>query len=152
MGGADIGSSQHSPPAVIPERGQVTEDSSESPSKEGWAVLHVDVAGSNFAHDARHVAPHSAAGAVDACALAGNADVLAREASRHHVNTASPRSAVKTAHVRPNRERSEGSIVLSLRQNLCGVGITFNCADGSPSEDVSPEDAATGPGEQREFA
>jgi hypothetical protein len=56
---ANVGRSQHSPPAVIPERGQVTEDSSESPSKQGWAVFHEDEAGSNFAHDARHVCPHA---------------------------------------------------------------------------------------------
>lgn len=151
MRGANIRSSQHCPPAVIPERGQVTEDSSESPSNESWAVFHVDEAGSNLAHDARHVGPHAAAGAVNACAFAGNADVLAREASRNHVNNASPRPAVKTAHVRPNRERSEGSIVLSLRQNLCGVGITFNCADGSPPEQVAAKNSSTRASEQSQL-
>jgi hypothetical protein len=59
VGGTNVGSSQHCPAAVIPERGQVTEDSSESPSKQGWAVFHEDETGSNFAHDARHVRPHS---------------------------------------------------------------------------------------------
>jgi hypothetical protein len=56
---SNVGSSQHSPPAVIPERGQITEDSSESPSKERWAVFHEDEAGSNLANDARHVGPHA---------------------------------------------------------------------------------------------
>ena len=77
--GTNIASSQHCPPAVIPERGQVTEDSPKSSSKEGWAVLHEDVAGSNLANDPRHVPPHSAAGSVNAGSLAGNADVLTRE-------------------------------------------------------------------------
>jgi len=81
MRGTNIASSQHSPATVIPERGQITEDSPKSSSKEGWAVLHEDVAGSNLANDPRHVPPHSAAGSVDARSLAGDADVLAREAS-----------------------------------------------------------------------
>ncbi|MBB1617253.1 hypothetical protein A9978_32865 [Pseudomonas sp. UMC65] len=32
---------------------------------------------------------------------------------------------------------------MSLRQNLCGVGITFNGADGAPSEEVAAEYSAT---------
>jgi hypothetical protein len=56
---SNVGSSQHCPAAVIPERGQVIEDSSESPSNEGWAVFHEDETGSNLAHDPRHVCPHS---------------------------------------------------------------------------------------------
>ncbi len=143
VGGANVGSSQHCPPAVIPERGQITEHSSESPSNESWAVLHVAEAGSNLANDPRHVAPHAAALSVNACAFAGNADVLAREAPRNHVNKSAPRSSVKGAHVRPNRERSQGSTVLSLRQNLCGVGITLNCAHGAPAQAVPCEYSAT---------
>jgi hypothetical protein len=81
MRGADIGSSQHCPPAVIPERGQVTEDNSESPSKQSWTVFHEHETGSNFANDPRHVGPHSASLSGDAGAFPGNADVLAREAA-----------------------------------------------------------------------
>jgi hypothetical protein len=32
---------------------------------------------------------------------------------------------------------------LSLRQNLCGVGITLNRADGVPAEEVAAEYSAT---------
>jgi len=74
---SNVGSSQHCPAAVIPERGQITEHSSESPSKERWAVFHENVAGSNLANDARHVGPHAASLAVNAGAFAGHADVLA---------------------------------------------------------------------------
>jgi hypothetical protein len=87
---SNVGSSQHSPPAVIPERGQITEHSSEPPSKDCWAVLHEDEAGSNLANDARHVAPEAGPVSVNAGAGPGDADVLAWESSRHHVNTASP--------------------------------------------------------------
>jgi hypothetical protein len=143
VGGANIGSSQHCPPAVIPERGQVTKHSSESPSNDGWAVLHEREEGSNLANDPRHVGPHSAALSVNACALAGNADVLAREAPRNHINKSAPRSSVKAAHISPNRERSEVSSVLSSRQNLCCVGITLNGANGAPSQHVACEYSAT---------
>jgi hypothetical protein len=57
--GSNIGSSEHCPSAVIPERGQVTEDNSESPSKQSWAVFHERETGSNFANDPRHVSPHA---------------------------------------------------------------------------------------------
>ncbi|CAN2983243.1 hypothetical protein METHPM2_970001 [Pseudomonas sp. PM2] len=32
---------------------------------------------------------------------------------------------------------------MSLRQNLCGVGITLNGADGAPPEQVAAEYSAT---------
>ena len=139
----NVGSSQHCPPAVIPERGQVTEDSPKSSSKEGWAVLHEDVAGSNFANDPRHVSPQAAAGAVDASPPPGNADVLARKSSRHHINNASPRMSVKGANVIPNRERRELSIVLSSQQYAGGVVVSLNGADRAPAEQVAAEDAST---------
>jgi hypothetical protein len=101
------------------------------------------VSRSHFANDAPEFAPEPASLAVEPVAFAGNADVLTGKAARYDVNTPAPRSAVKTAHVGPNRERLEASIVLSLRQNGCGEGITFNCAQRSPPEEVSPEYAST---------
>ena len=114
--------------------------------------FHENVAGSNFAHDALEFKPEATARALQSGTPPRDTDVLARKPARYDVNNSCPRSSVKTAHVRPNRERLEGSIVLSLRQNLCCVGITFNCADGCPSEQVPAEDAATGPGKQCELA
>jgi hypothetical protein len=139
----NVGSSQHCPAAVIPERGQVTEDSSESPSKQGWAVFHEDEAGSNFAHDARHVRPHSRSSAVDAGALSGDADVLAREAARNHINKASPWSSVKGANVIPNREGREKAVILSGGKYACGVGFPLDGANGAPSEQVAAENSST---------
>jgi len=140
---SNVGSSQHCPSAVIPERGQVTEDSSESPSKEGWAVLHEDEPGSNVAHDARHVCPHAGSLTVDAGALSGHADVLAREAARNHVNNAAPWSSVKGANVIPNREGREKAVILSGGKYACGVGFPFNGANGAPSEQVAAENSST---------
>jgi hypothetical protein len=136
-------SSQHRPPAVIPERGQVTENSPESPSNEGWAVLHEDEAGSYFANDARHVTPHAGSLPVDACAFSCDADVLAWEAARNHVNTSAPRASVKGANVIPNRERREKAVILSLGKYACGVWLPLNGADGSPSKQLAAENAST---------
>jgi hypothetical protein len=141
--GANVGSSQHCPSAVIPERGQVTEHSSESPSNEGWAVLHEREAGSNFANDPRHVLPHSAALSVNAGAFAGHADVLAREASRNHINTPAPRSSVKGANVAPDRERREKPFVLAGGKYASGVGLPLNCAHAAPPEQLAREYSAT---------
>jgi hypothetical protein len=143
VGRPNVGSSQHCPPAVIPERGQVTEDGSESPSNEGWAVFHEREAGSNLANDPRHVGPHSAALSVNACALSGNADVLARESARNHVNKSAPRSSVKGANVIPNREGREKAVILSGGKYACGVGLPLDSADCAPSEQVPAEYSAT---------
>jgi len=140
---SNIGSSQHCPFAVIPERGQVTEDNSESPSKQSWTVLHKRETGSNLANDARHVGPHPGSFAADARAFSGNADVLAREAARYDVNNASPRPAVKGANVIPYRERRKNSVILSGEQYACGIGLDFDGADCPPSEQVSAENSPT---------
>ena len=140
---ANIGSSQHRPATVIPERGQITKHDSESSSNECWAVFHEDVAGSNLANDARHVLPHSATLSGDSCASSSHADVLARKAASHDVNNSAPRSCVKTLHVIPNRERREASIVLSCHKHGLGVGIPLDGTDASVSKQLAGKDAAT---------
>jgi hypothetical protein len=89
------------------------------------------------------VKPHAGSTALDSCALAGGADVLARESTRHHVNTAAPRVAVKGLNVIPNRERRENAFILSGDKNARGVGVPLNSADGSPSEEFASKYAAT---------
>jgi hypothetical protein len=150
--GANVGSSQHCPATVIPDRGQVTEDSPKSPNKERWAVLHEHVSGSNVANDAGHVEPQSRPFAVDAGAPAGDADVLAGEAPRNHVNTASPRSPVKGANVIPDREGRENSVVLSGDKNACGPRVALDSADRAHARKLAAEDSSPGAGEQGEFA
>jgi hypothetical protein len=140
---SNVGSSQHCPAAVIPEHGQITEHSSESPSKERWAVFHEDVAGLNLANDTRHVGPHAASLSVNSGAFAGHADVLAGKASRNDVNTAAPWSAVKGANVIPNREGREKAVILSGGKYACGIGLPLNGTDGAPSEQPPPENAST---------
>jgi hypothetical protein len=139
----DIGSSQHCPATVIPERGQVTEHDSKSSSNECWAVFHKDVAGSNLANDARHVLPHSAALSGDACTPPRDRNVLAWKAANHDVSNSSPRPSVKGLHVIPNRERREASIVLSCHKHGLGVGLPFDGAHASVSKQLAGKDSAT---------
>ncbi len=138
-----VASPEHSPPRIIPQRGQVSENASKPARSEHWGVLHEDEARSYFANDPRHLSPETGAGAVDAGALPCCADVLAREPARHHVNTASPRASVKGSHVIPDRERREAPVVLASHENACGVAVELDGADGAPSEQVTAEDAST---------
>jgi hypothetical protein len=140
---SNVGCSQHAPMRIEPEFGQVCENSVKPPRSERWRVLHVRVRGSHVAKDSRHLSPQSGALAVEAVSASGNGDVLARKTSRYHINKAAPFSGVKTLDVRPNRENREMSIGLSLRQNGRAEGITLNCANGPPSQDVPPENAST---------
>lgn len=140
---SSVASPEHSPPRIIPQRGQVSENASKPARSEHWGVLHEDEARSYFANDPRHLSPEAGAGAVNAGALSCRADILARESARHHANTASPWSSVKGAHVIPDRERREAPVVLASHENACGVGIALDGADGSPSEQVTAEDAST---------
>jgi len=141
--GANVGCSQHAPLRIKPQRGQISKYSSESPRSEHWAVFHKDVARSYLANDPGHVAPHAAAFAVNACPPPSGADVLAGKAASHDVNNACPRSSVKSLHVIPNRERREGSIVLSCHKHGLGVGLPLNGADASVAQQLAGKDAST---------
>jgi hypothetical protein len=89
------------------------------------------------------VLPHTASLSFDACSFSGGADVLAREASRHHINTASPWASVEGLNVIPDRERVEASVVLPGDQNIPCVGVPLDGADGAPSEELAPEYSST---------
>jgi len=138
-----VASPEHSPSCIIPQRGQVAENTSKSARSEHWGVFHEDESRSYFANDPRHLSPEAGAGAVDAGALPCSADVLARESTRHHVNTAAPWSSVKGSHVIPDRERREAPVVLASHENACCVAVKLDGADGAPVEQVPAEDAST---------
>ena len=140
---ANVGSSQHSPFRIKPQRGQVSKNSSESPRSECWAVFHEDEAGLYFANDPCHFSPHAAALAVDACAFSCGADVLARKSATNDVNNSSPWFPVKSLHVIPNRERRETSVVLSCHKHGLGVGLPLDGAHCSVSDQLAGENSAT---------
>ena len=55
----------------------------------------------------------------------------------------SPRFSVKGCNVIPDGKRFQASVVLTGHKYACGVGVEFDCADGSPSEKLSSEYAST---------
>jgi hypothetical protein len=134
---------QTTPPRIIPQLGQVSENSSKPARSEHWGVFHERESRSYFANDARHVLPHSASLSINPRATAGAANVLARETSRNHVNNASPRLAVKGCHVIPNGERFQVAVVLSRHKNACCVAVPFDGANCSPAEEFAAEYSAT---------
>ena len=142
---ANIGSGKHSPCRIKPQFGQVSENSTKPPKSESWAVLHKCESRSYLANDAGHFSPQSALVSVKTFAVGSaiRANVLARESARHHVNSASPRSAVKGSHVIPDREGRKASVVLAGQKNIAGVWVKLDGADGSPPEEMPPENAAT---------
>jgi hypothetical protein len=89
------------------------------------------------------VSPHPAGFSVDACALSGTTDICAGKAARNDINTASPRSAVKSLNVIPDWERREAPVVLAGNQDAGGVGVPLDSAHGAPSKQMPAEDAAT---------
>ena len=148
----DVVRSQHVPFRIVPVRGQVTENGSKPAKSEIWGVFHERELRSNVPNDPRHVGPEPGVVAVNTRTGSGARDVLAREPSRHHVNTAAPWPSVKGSDVIPDRERRQGSIVLARNENIAGVGFGLDGADGSPAEKVTSEDAAAGPCEECEFS
>jgi hypothetical protein len=74
------------PLCIIPERGQVPENSVKPPNKEVCDVFHDDVTGSKFANETGVFEPQSGPRAVEAIASSGSTDVLAGEPATDDVN------------------------------------------------------------------
>jgi hypothetical protein len=89
------------------------------------------------------VSPHPAGFSVDACALSGTTNICAGKAARNDINTASPWLAVKGLHIIPDGKRFQASVVLSRHKNACGIGVPFDGANGSPSEEFASEYSST---------
>jgi hypothetical protein len=134
---------QHSPFRIVPQRGQITEDSPEPAKSEHWGVFHEDFSRSYLANNPGHVPPKAASFASDPGTFPGCADVLAGKPSRNHVNNSPPRSAVKGANVIPNREGREKSVILSGAQYACGIGVALDSANRAPSEQLPAKYSAT---------
>jgi len=74
------------PLRVIPERGQVAENSSNSPSKQSCDVLHDDVAGSKLANESCVLGPKTRAGSVESGPFAGDGEILAWKPARKDID------------------------------------------------------------------
>jgi len=135
--------SEHSPSSIIPQRGQVGENSSEvAPiidSKEVWGVLHEDELRSHLANDSCELGPESAAISGEAGLLSGDGNVLTGKPARNDVNTASPSCSVKCANIVPDWKRLERFVVLPRGKDCGGVGVVLDSANSSPSEEFAAE-------------
>jgi hypothetical protein len=140
-----IGRAQDTPPSIIPERGQVTEYTSEPSSNEVCGVFHERVLRSYLANDASKLAPKPRSFAVEASTGAIAADVLAGEPAANDVDGASPGLAVKRADIIPDGEWIEHTVPLASEQHAAAVGIKLDSADGAPAQQEPAQDAAACP-------
>jgi hypothetical protein len=85
--GTNGGSRYAMPLRIKPERGQVSENSLNSPSKQSCDVLHDDDTGSYIANDSGELGPQAGAFAFDASSLAGVANVLTREPAADDIDS-----------------------------------------------------------------
>ena len=106
-------------------------------------VFHEHLSGPNLANDPDHLFPQSAPGPGYTCAFSCTADVLTRKPPSDDIHASTPRSPVECAHVVPDRECGQATIVLSGEEHAAGVFIPLDGADGSPSEEFAPEYAAS---------
>jgi hypothetical protein len=86
VGGSEVTSSQATPPSIKPERGQVSENSANSPDNQICDVFHNDDAGSNFANEASIFGPQTAPFSFDAAKFTGFRNVLAGEPTADDIN------------------------------------------------------------------
>jgi hypothetical protein len=136
-------SAEHSPARIIPQRGQVSENTSKPSSSESWGVFHEYEAWSHLANDSGHFRPQSAPFSIQSLAGAGNTDVLAREAARDDIHKSSPRSPVEGSHIVPDGEWLKASVVLAGHEDSPGVLVAFDGTDRPPSEQLAAENAAS---------
>jgi hypothetical protein len=71
VGSTGIACGKHSPSRIIPQRGQVPENSVNPPNNEHWRVFHPDKGGLHLANDPGHLGPQSRAFTVKPVSVSG---------------------------------------------------------------------------------
>ena len=145
MRGAEVASSQHTPPRVIPQAGQVFENTRQSVTAQTRGVFDECKSRPHLANDSRKLAPKAAAWAIDPSSLASCANVLAWKSAADDVDVPAPRATDERLHIVPNWESLQHSIGLTLEQDVATKGINLNSADGAPTKQLSAQDAASCP-------
>jgi hypothetical protein len=154
VGRTGVFSPQHTPFRIVPQRGQVAKNSSESPRSEYWGVFHEDETGSNLANDPGKLAPKSGPSSGDSCALSCCADVLAGESPtddefpRYIPCSGKEASTVgvivpEGSNIVPNGKNRKKPVKLSLQKNSSGIVFDFDGTDGSVSEQAVCKDSAS---------
>jgi hypothetical protein len=154
VGSTGVFSPQHTPFRIVPQRGQVAKNSSESPRSEYWGVFHEDETGSNLANDPGKFAPKPGPGSGDSCALPCGADVLAWESPtddefpRYLLCSGEEASTGRVVipecgNIVPNGKDWKKPVKLSLQKNSTGIVFDFDSTDGSVPEQAVCEDSAS---------
>ncbi len=110
---ADVPSSQHAPPCVIPQTGKSFDDGAKSTGTQVRAVLREDKSRPDLANDSEHLVPESRTLAGKSFTATRRADVLAGKSTRDNVNCTTPGLPVEGADVIPDRELRQVSISLT---------------------------------------
>jgi hypothetical protein len=110
MRGANLGSGQDRPSCIVPELGQVSEDNADiSINKDSWGVFHEDELGSNNTGASQDLPIKAGARAVDSFAVAGNANILAREPRMEAIHAAGVFGDGSNSLASPSCTRSPGN-------------------------------------------
>jgi hypothetical protein len=117
---------------IIPEVGQVSENSVDSSNKESADVFHEDDSGLYLANDAGILEPKARSVAFDdSCSISGNGDILARESSRDAIHRSTPSCAVEGSNVRPDRRFVQRPFFNPCSQNFCVLNSDLDITDCS---------------------
>ena len=143
---AGVGSAEHSPSCIIPQSGQVSENGSQPPRSEHWAVFHEHEWRLNLANDSGHLGPQSASRSGDSLTSAGrvggNADVLTGESSAHNVNFSPPWFSIKGSDIIPDGELGQASIPLPLQEDFSAIRFNLDSTNAGMSQKDSAEDSS----------
>jgi hypothetical protein len=154
MGRSSIGSSQTDPSRIEPQLGKISEDDVESRSERNDCcdVLKEQDSGSNNASDADDFGPEAASRTfLNASAISGVANVLAREARCEEIHSAGVRGWIEQPDISlVHVQAGEPSLGGSLAQDSAGVSVPLNSGNWLVPEDEVGEQSAPCSGEQVE--
>ena len=147
LSGTSVGSRYAVPLRIIPERGQVSENSPHSPSKESCDVFHDDEARSNLVNQSAIVGPEPAACAVKTRSTACATDVLAGKSSSDCIRTDPVCSQLVCGKC--SNIVIDGDTQVARCQAGAGLTVVFTERDGlEPARPLQPEREAADAGEQ----
>lgn len=142
---ADMPSSKHTPPSIIPHCGKATEDRSQASTRKVRGVFDKDIARPCLANDSAHLKPEARAITRQTSARSRARDILAREAPADDLHFIEPAFAVEGSDVTPDRKSLQMSFCLPLKQALSAKRVDFDSASGPPPKKFrgkdSPSDA-----------
>jgi hypothetical protein len=114
-------------------------------SKETWNVLQQAPSGSHFANDSDGLGPHVSVVVLSSLG-SGDTEGLAWESRSDDIHKATPGPRIKGSDVVPDREQGKHAVSLPAEKHLPAVGVDFDRAYGSPSEEMGSEEAPTSSG------